>query len=63
MIELKPLMAEALRLTKSGDLGQATRLIQSSLARRVGKPFENGGTGGPPTDLKPSQRMRALPRP
>lgn len=63
MIEMKPFMAEALRLTKSGDLGQATRLIQSSLAGSGSKPSENMTASEPPVDLTPSQPTLALPRP
>lgn len=63
MIELKPFMAEALRLTTSGDLRQATRLIQSSLSGSASKPSENTAASEPPTDLTPGQRTLALPRP
>lgn len=63
MIELKPFMAEALRLTKSDNLGQATRLIQLSLAGSGSKPSANAAASEPPTDLTPGQRTLALPRP
>lgn len=63
MIELKPFMAEALRLTKSGNLGQATRLIQLSLADSGSTPSANAAVSEPPTDLTPGQRTLALPRP
>lgn len=46
MMKMKPAMARALKLTRSGKLGAATRVIQSSLAKDMAKQMTKGMTGG-----------------